>query len=142
MDIIWKFVAIGIIISIIISTVFGIYSKSTASPYTRTLFGVSSSDLIFGLMVLVIVSTFFVLSVVSCLIRDLTFPTNNPVEFTIETLVVGIIPSLIILLMTILRGYTITNVTAGEFMILVVKFSVLHILLQFSGFYSSLFPPK
>ena len=63
-------------------------------------------------------------------------------EFTIETLVVGIIPSLIILLMTILRGYTITNVTAGEFMILVVKFSVLHILLQFSGFYSSLFPPK
>ena len=58
MDIIWKFVAFGIIISIIISTVFGIYSKSTASPYTRTLFGVSSSDLIFGLMVLVIVSTY------------------------------------------------------------------------------------
>ena len=142
MDIIWKFVAFGIIISIIISTVFGIYSKSTASPYTRTLFGVSSNDLIFGLMVLVIVSTFFVLSVVSGLIRDLTFPTNNPIKFTIETLVVGIIPSLIILLMTILRGYTITNVTAGEFMILVVKFSVLHILLQFSGFYSSIFPPK
>ena len=46
MDIIWKFVAFGIVISLIISTVFGIYSKSTASPYTRTLFGVSSSDLI------------------------------------------------------------------------------------------------
>lgn len=142
MDIIWKFIGFGIVISIIISTVFGIYSKSTATPYIRTLFGVSSNDLIFGMMILVILSTFFVLSVVSGLVRDLTYPTKNPIEFTIETLVVGIVPSLIILLMTVLRGYTITNVTAEEFMILVVKFSLLHILLQFSGFYSSVFPPK
>lgn len=142
MDIIWKFIGFGIVISIIISTVFGIYSKNTATPYIRTLFGVSSNDLIFGMMILVILSTFFVLSVVSGLVRDLTYPTKNPIEFTIETLVVGIVPSLIILLMTVLRGYTITNVTAEEFMILVVKFSLLHILLQFSGFYSSVFPPK
>jgi hypothetical protein len=52
------------------------------------------------------------------------------------------LPSLIIFAMTLLRGYKITGETFEEFGLLVVKFGILHVLLQFSGFYSYVFPPK
>ena len=50
-------------------------------------------------------------------------------------------PSSILLAMAPLRGHKIDLETLQEFGVLCVKFGALHLLLQFSGFYSNVFPP-
>ena len=135
-------VIIGVVLSAILSALFGVYSKATATPYIRTLFGMSSIDLISGVTLAVIVAAFFLLAVVSGLIRDLTYPTKSPVKFTIETILMGVLPALVFLLMAVFRGYPIDSRVLEEFAMLLAKFGVLHVLLQFSGFYSFVFPPK
>jgi hypothetical protein len=83
-----------------------------------------------------------VLAGFSVLVRDLSFPRANPISFTIETILMGFLCSSIIFAMTALRGYTISSKTWIEFTALFIKFGLLHILLQFSGVYSELFPYK
>jgi len=78
----------------------------------------------------------------SVLIRDLSYPTAQPIKFTIETLLMGLLCASIIFIMTVFRGYTIIENTWLEFGLLYIKFSLLHILFQFSGIYSELFPYK
>lgn len=142
MDLIWISLIIGGIAGILFSVLFGVYSKSTADSYVRTFFGINSTDLIFDGIVFVIVTGFIVLTACSIMIRDLTFPTNNPINFTIETLLMGFLPASVFLAMPYLRGAKYSIHTGIEFMILALKFGLLHILLQFSGFYSSVFPPN
>jgi len=142
MDVVIASVIIGIILSAVLSTVFGIYSKATATPYIRTLFGMSSIDLISGVTLAVIIAAFVLLAVVSGLIRDLTYPMKSPVKFTIEALLMGFLPAFVFLLMAVFRGYPINGTVLEEFALLAAKFGILHVLLQFSGFYSFVFPPK
>ena len=63
-------------------------------------------------------------------------------NFTLETILMAVLPSIGFLAMAVLRGYRIDSKVSEEFSILVLKFGVLHLLLQFSGFYSNIFPPK
>lgn len=142
MDSLIIFAIAGLILGILVSTVFGVYNKKTTVSYVRTIFGYSSNSLITDLIVFVVVATVVVLSVVSAFVRDLTYPTAHPVNFTIETLMMGFLPASVFLAMSLLRGYPITATTIGEFSLLVAKFGILHILLQFTGFYSEVFPPK
>jgi hypothetical protein len=102
----------------------------------------SSIDLISGVTLAVIIAAFFLLAVVSGLIRDITYPTKSPVKFAVEVLLMGLLPALVFLLMAIFRGYPINSTVLEEFGMLLAKFSILHVLLQFSGFYSFVFPPK
>lgn len=141
MDYIWISVIIGLVIGAIISILFGVYSKTGVDAYSRMFLGVSSTDMVFYLIIIVLVPTFIVLTTFSVMIRDLVYPISMPVNFTIETLLMGFLPSIVFLLMPYLRGYNYTATTMVEFLGLSIKFGVLHILLQFSGFYSSLFPP-
>lgn len=141
MDYISISVIIGLAIGILVSVLFGVYSKSSVDTYSRMFFGMNSYDMIFYLIIIVLVPTFIVLTTFSVMIHDVAYPVSMPVNFTIETLLMGFLPSLVFLLMPYLRGYNYTNHTMVEFLFLVVKFGALHILLQFSGFYSSLFPP-
>jgi MFS superfamily sulfate permease-like transporter len=62
MDVVIVCVIIGIVLSAILSAVFGVYSKATATPYIRTLFGMSSIDLISGVTLAVIIAAFFLLA--------------------------------------------------------------------------------
>lgn len=141
MDLMWIFVIIGIVLGTIISIVFGIYSKASANAYTKSIFGVSSYDLIFNSVIFILVAGMLVLATVSAVVKDIAYPISRPINFTIETLLMAFLPSLVFLLMPYLRGYEYTSETALEFIVLTVKFGVLHLLLQFSGFYSNLFPP-
>jgi hypothetical protein len=126
----------------IISLVFGLYSKAGVEPYIRTLFGMSSYDLIFDGIIFIVVAGFLFLMVVSVIIHDLAYPISKPWHFTIETLLMAFLPASVILMMGPLRGYPIDLSLIEEFGVLVLKFGALHILLQFSGFYSNVFPPK
>ena len=136
MDLIWIFLIVGLGLGAILSAVFGVFSKSGTSSYSRSIFGIQSTELITNTVILVVGATVIFLSVVSALVKDLTYPNKRPVNFAVETLTMATMSSLIIFLMTYLRGYSFTKSTVEEFFVLFAKFGILHILLQFSGFYS------
>lgn len=142
MDSIWWSVIGGILVGAVLSVIFSIYNKKTADALSRSFLGMSTQVLITDIILFVVVASFAVLSTISVFVRDLSYPMKMPMNFTIETLLMAFLPSLIIFAMTLLRGYKVSGQTFQEFGLLVVKFGVLHILLQFSGFYSYVFPPK
>jgi hypothetical protein len=142
MDLIWIFLIVGLGLGGIMSVVFDLYSKKGSTAYSRSIFGIQSTDLITDSIVLIVGATLVFLSVVSAIVRDFTYPKKKPMNFAIETLTMATLSSLIIFLMTYLRGYPFTTKTVEEFGILFAKFGILHVLLQFSGFYSYIFPPK
>lgn len=75
----------------------------------------------------------------SILVRDLDFARRRPLWFTAETLVIGFIGALPMLLISFTRKATAFD-SLMDYAVLVLKFCIIHILLQFSGFYTHLFP--
>uniref|UniRef100_A0A6C0I6P4 Uncharacterized protein n=1 Tax=viral metagenome TaxID=1070528 RepID=A0A6C0I6P4_9ZZZZ len=142
MELLWISLLVGLGVGMVVSFMFGMYSKSTTNLYARSLFGISSSDLIMDGLILILGAGFFFLSIVSIMVRDSWYPINYPLNFSAEVLLMAFVPALVFLLMCPLRGYPITWEIMMEFAILVVKFGALQVVLQFSGFYSSIFPPK
>jgi hypothetical protein len=141
MDIVVWVAIVGALLGITVSVIFGVFSKAGANAYTRTLFGLSSSNLITDGIVLLMVATIVFLTGVSIVVRDGAYPAAHPFYFTTETLLMGFLPAIPLLLMTVFRGYPIGLKSMMEFAILVTKFAGLHVLLQYSGFYSTVFPP-
>ena len=141
MELIWWAIIFGLGIGSILSAIFGIYSKKGLVSYSRNIFGIQSTDLITDSIIFLVAASFVFLTSISILVRDVTYPKSSPLNFTFETLLMAFLPSCIIFVMSLLRGFPITGQTFEEFGILSIKFGVLHILLQFSGFYSYVFPP-
>ena len=141
MDILWIAVGVGLCIGTVLSIVFGIYNRAGSEPYIRTIFGMSSADLIFDGILFILAFGCLFLAVVSIIIRDNIYPSKFPLRFTVETLLMSFVPALLLLLMANFRGYTIDSKVGMEFGVLALKFGILHLLLQFSGFYSDTFPP-
>jgi hypothetical protein len=139
MDSIWIALIGGLVLGAIFSVVFGIFNKKTSDNLSRNIFGVSSSVLVTDAIVIVIIGSFVFLSTISAIVKDLAYPRAKPINFTVETLLMAFMPASIIFFMTYLRGFPIEFKTWEEFAILSVKFGLLHILLQFSGFYSYAF---
>lgn len=133
---------IGLLIGVAVSVLFGIYSKPTANGYIRSFFGMNSNEFITTMLVWILGAGIVGLAGISAVVKDLTYPIAKPLEFTTETVLFSVLPSLVFILMSYFRGYGVSGETMMEFSLLVVKFGLLHILLQFSGFYSSVFPPK
>ena len=141
MDLLWISLIVGLSIGSILSVVFGLYSIPTSDSYIRSVFGMSSYDLIFNGIILIISAGFLFLTVVSILVRDAVYPVSKPWNFTTETLLMSFLPASILLVMGPLRGDKIDITLIEEFFILSAKFGILHLLFQFSGFYSNVFPP-
>ena len=137
----WWSLIIGGFVGIILSIVFDIYSVRTATAYTKNIFGVGSTDLITDVIFLIVAFAIVVLTTMSGLIRDLSYPIKNPAFFSIEVLLMAFPPAFVFLLMAYFRGYAFDGSILEKFVVLVLKFGVFHVLLQFSGFYSSIFPP-
>jgi len=133
------FILVGILTGGILSLVFGLKQTSGTSDFSKSIFGIQSHDLISNLILFAIGLTVVFLSVISFFVKDLTFPRKYPLKFTIETLFMALTGSSIVFLMSYLRENKVSITTFLEFLLLFVKFGVLHILLQFSGFYSSIF---
>ena len=88
--------------------------------------------------------TFFLIMVIgslSLLIRDVKYPIQYPILFTMETLVMGILPASTLFILYHLRGLPITVHILYAFLVFAVKCMIAHVLLQLSGVYSSLFKP-
>jgi hypothetical protein len=73
----------------------------------------------------------------SVTVRDMKFPRANPIRFTIEVLAASFLPSLFIFLLYYLRQVHINRYTMAAFLLLSLKFGLVHILFQFSGIYST-----
>jgi hypothetical protein len=129
----------GLLAGAIISILLGAHSKTSATEITHTLFGMTSSTLLKYITVIIITFTVVVYSTFSVLIRDLKYPDENPLKFTAETFAVSFIPSLILFVMVAMRGKPITRTVFIEYILLSLKFGIAHILLQFSGIYTSVF---
>jgi len=97
----------------------------------------SNSIIKWSIIVLIIIS-FAYLTFLSLIIRDFKYPTDHPYLFTLETLLFSIGTGAIIFIMAYGRG-VLSKMTIVEFSIVALKFGILHILLQFSGFYSYVF---
>lgn len=133
---------IGLVVGVVVSVVFGIYSKPTANSYIRSFFGMPSSEFITTMIVWILAAGVIGLAGISAVVKDIAYPVAKPLEFTTETILFSFLPASVFLLMSYFRGYPIDGDKIMEFMLLAVKFGLLHILMQFSGFYSNVFPPK
>jgi hypothetical protein len=97
-----------------------------------------SNDIIkWTVIALAIIATVYLIYL-SILIKDLKYPKAHPYLFTLETLLFSLGTASIIFLMSYGRG-TLNIFTVVEFLVVALKFGLVHILLQFSGFYSYVF---
>jgi hypothetical protein len=129
----------GFIIGTILSIVLGVYSKATATHYTRDLFGMSSTKFIKAITLFLGTFVTAIYIIFAVLIRDIEYPNAHPWAFTAEVILAAAIPASFIFVLHKLRGNMFTKLVYIEFFVLLVKFGIGHVLLQFSGLYSSLF---
>lgn len=102
----------------------------------------NSNQIIAWLVIIAVIVFGIFLIFLSIIIRDIKYPTENPILFTVETLLFSIGCALVTFLMAYGRTKQITKTTIMQFILVALKFGVLHILLQFSGFYSYMFEYK
>lgn len=129
---------IGLIIGVIVAFVFTKYS-SVSNSYSATIFGINSNSLVTGTLLFLIITGIIALVGLSVVIKDTEFITKYPIKFTMELILMGILPAVAMLFVIYSRTGTITTNDNIELMVLVAKFAGLHILLQVSGFYRYVF---
>jgi len=132
-------VLLGILTGFLFSYMFNIHSKRTADSYTHSILNMNSTTFI---KMLILFMTFFLMMVIgnlSLLIRDIAYPMEHPIMFSVETVLMGIIPASTLFILYYLRGSPITKNIIYAFGILSFKFMMAHVLLQASGIYASIF---
>ena len=116
-----------------------IHSIKKNVPTIKDIFIVANSNNIIKWGIIgIIVIAFGYLVFLSIIIKDIAYPMAHPYLFTLETLLISIGTGTIIFLMAYGRN-KITSSTFIDFLVITLKFGVLNILLQFSGFYTYIF---
>lgn len=122
-------------------------NDDTNEDYTfkdlKTSLGTTSEVILLTIFVVSVFSLFFA----TAFVRD-TSPnysrfqdTSSLLVFVVEMLLFGVISAVPIFFMASNRG-VLSSDTTKEFLLIVVKFSLLHVLLQLSGFYTYIFTGK
>uniref|UniRef100_A0A6C0DR88 Uncharacterized protein n=1 Tax=viral metagenome TaxID=1070528 RepID=A0A6C0DR88_9ZZZZ len=135
-------VAIGAVFGIILAYLFKLHSKPDINEFTKTIFSISSQQFI-NLLIISMAATFFiVISTIAIIIKDTRFITENPGLFFGEICFASFVPSTILFVSTLVRGVGFTALTIEEYLLLVSKFGITHLLFQLSGYYSYVFPKR
>lgn len=100
------------------------------------LFGMDPDDLLTNGIIALVVASFIFLGALGGFVRDVDYPVTYPWKFTLETLLMTLVPVVPFVAMIFLRFGSLRLADGGEMAILGAKFGLLHVLLQFSGFYS------
>ena len=92
-------------------------------------------------MLIVIVGSLVFFGYVSYIVQDTAFPSEHPWLFLTETAVVGFVPASVLYVISDFRddGRLDMSSLNQEYLLLVAKFAVFHMLFQFSGLYTYLF---
>jgi len=100
-----------------------------------------SNKIIQWTIIIFIIIAIIYLLIVSIIVKDFKYPKEHPFLFTIETLLFSLGCGAIVFLMAYGRD-DLGLSTVFEFIVISLKFGILSILLQFSGFYSYAFGYK
>lgn len=92
----------------------------------------------YSLLVYLLVS-FIVLLVASIIVQDVDYPSKHPIKFIIELFMMAIAATFPFTYIHWLRNGGSYTKYVFPYSVLVIKFTVFHLLLQFSGFYTRLF---
>ena len=136
----------SLIISCIAGIIFGsllsfLFSKNySANGKINSIFGMDVNSLIANIIFFAIIFTIILFSTLSYLVKDLDYPSKHPFYFFLETLFATFVPASIMYAMMFLRGIPSEKHRHIEYLMLSAKFGLLHILFQFSGFYTYVFP--
>ena len=133
--------ALGLALGGLLSLMFGRFALPTRIPFQFTIGGFSTGVLLTNLVLVVIIGAIVFFGYVSIVVQDTMFPRAHPWLFLIETIVVGFVPASVIYVMQDFRDDGDFNISKLniEFLLLGAKFSIFHLLFQFSGLYSYLF---
>jgi len=140
MDITREFIApiaVGLFIGLLTAYLFTKYGK--VNDYVATIFGINNNVLLNSIIIIIIVGSIITLSGMSVVIHDYEYPMKNPLKFFLEILVMVILPTLAILVLYYLRGNKISKNDMIGLGLIAVKFMILHLLLQLSGYYRDIF---
>jgi len=105
----------------------------------NSIFGMNINTLMTNLLLFSVIMAVVIFSTLSYLVKDLDYPREHPFYFTLETLFAAFIPSTMFYAIMFLRGIPATFSRNMEYLILSAKFGLLHVLFQFSGFYTYAF---
>jgi hypothetical protein len=100
----------------------------------------TNSVIKYGIFAVLGISLIYLI-IASIFVRDLTYPKERPYLFTTETLLFSFGFGTIYFLMAYGRG-KLSLMSLVEYLIISLKFGIMHILLQFSGFYTYAFSLK
>jgi len=102
------------------------------------IFGMTTTTLIKYLLIMIVLFMIVVFGWLCFLVRDTTFPMEQPISFLVETILVGILPALALFVVYYIRKIPPGKEGVLGFGVIAIKCMLGHILLQFSGVYSSL----
>lgn len=102
--------------------------------YESWLVSNSNNIIFYGIIIIIVISVIY-LTILSFVNRDFDYPRNHPFLFTLETLLMSVGIGAIIFFMAWGRN-KFSYDTYIQFLIVVLKFGIIHILLQFSGTYT------
>ena len=105
----------------------------------NSIFGININVLMTNLLLFSVIFAVVIFSTLSYLVKDLDYPQANPLYFTLETLFASFVPASMFYAIMFLRGIPSTFSRNMEYLALSAKFGLLHILFQFSGFYTYAF---
>jgi len=131
---------IGIALGGIFAAFFTRYNKISATGYSATIFGVGTNVIITTLLIVVLVGGIVGLASMAIVVRDHEYIMTHPVEFTVETLLMGFLPAIAFMYVMYCREPGLTKKNYLEAFLLALKFMTLNVLLQVSGFYRHSFP--
>ena len=92
----------------------------------------------YSLMIYLLLSLFF-LTIASIIVQDVEYPKKNPLRFLLELVIMSIAATFPYTYIHWLRNGGSHKNYVFSHSILVMKFAIFHVLLQFSGFYTALF---
>ena len=108
--------------------------KEKEGFYDNFLVSNSNNIIFYGIIIIIVIAVIY-LSILSFINRDFDYPINHPFLFTLETLLMSVGIGSIVFFMAWGRN-AINYDTFIQFVVVVLKFGILHILFQFSGIYS------
>lgn len=107
-------------------------------------FNVVWPPLLTGLIIVMLVVVVLGSVVAGCWVGDIVFPKMHPYIFTLETLAMSLGSALIVFIFRFTRTDPRARPswldTLKEYGLLAVKFGIMHLIFQFTGFYSWAFP--
>jgi hypothetical protein len=128
---------VGLALGGILSLIFGRLAVP-AGTLQSAVFGISIGQLLANIVLITVIGAIVFLGYVSMVVQDTAFPSKHPWLFALETVIVGFLPASILYVITDIRDNGKLDLTSlnRDFVLLAAKFSVFHLLFQFSGLYT------